>query len=84
MATTATRRPQVALADSPGTAAMTAEDQIAVSGIVRGGAVLSAHLRGGTRSGFSLTIDGTEGTLEATAEAIRTSARHRARARLRS
>jgi predicted dehydrogenase len=67
VATTATRRPQVALADSQGTVAMTAEDQIAVSGTLRGGAVLSVHLRGGTRSGFSLIIDGTEGTLEVSA-----------------
>ena len=47
----------------------TAEDQIAVSGTLAGGAVLSVHHRGGAAAGagFSLTIDGTEGRLEITA-----------------
>ncbi|GHH63436.1 hypothetical protein GCM10018775_81190 [Streptomyces umbrinus] len=42
---------------------MTAEDQIAISGTVAGGAILSVHHRGGAASGagFSLIIDGTEG-----------------------
>jgi predicted dehydrogenase len=45
---------------------MTAEDQIAISGTVAGGAILSVHHRGGAASGagFSLIIDGTEGRLE--------------------
>lgn len=69
MATTATRRPQVQLDDTEQRVLMTAEDQIAVSGALASGAILSAHYRGGTVSGpgFSLTIDGTDGTLEATA-----------------
>jgi len=48
---------------------MTAEDQIAVSGTLPGRAILSVHHRGGTASsaGFSLVIDGAEGTLEVTA-----------------
>lgn len=68
VATTATRRREVPLAGTDQTVPMTAEDQIAVSGTLANGAVLSAHYRGGTLSGpgFSLTIDGTDGTLEAT------------------
>ena len=68
MATTATRRPRVSLAGTEHTLPMTAEDQIAISGTLPGGAVLSAHYRGGTLAGpgFSMVIDGTEGTLEVT------------------
>ncbi|MBL7253506.1 Gfo/Idh/MocA family protein [Paractinoplanes lichenicola] len=68
VATTATRRPRVPLAGTGQFVAMTAEDQIAVSGTLPGGAVLSAHHRGGavTEAGFSLTVDGTEGRLEVT------------------
>ena len=67
VATTATRRPQVALA---GTAGHRRDDRRGPDRGVRdragrGGPV--RPLRGGTRSGFSLTIDGTEGTLEVTA-----------------
>ena len=48
---------------------MTAEDQIAISGSLANGGILSAHQRGGIAAGpgFWLRIDGTEGTLEATA-----------------
>ncbi len=69
VATMATRHPQVPLAGTGRTVAMTAADQIAVSGTLPGGAVLSVHHRGGTASeaGFTLVIDGTEGTLEVTA-----------------
>lgn len=69
VATTATRRPQVPLAGTSELVPMTAEDQVAVSGTLVGGAILSAHFRGGTVSGpgFSLTVDGTEGTLVVTA-----------------
>jgi predicted dehydrogenase len=69
VATTATRRSRVPLGSTGRTVPMTADDQIAVSGRLPGGAVLSAHHRGGTASGagFSLVIDGTEGTLEVTA-----------------
>lgn len=69
VATTATRRPEIPLGRTGRVVPMTAADQIAISGSLPGGAVLSAHQRGGTASGpgFSVTIDGTEGTLEATA-----------------
>ncbi|GAA1630278.1 Gfo/Idh/MocA family protein [Actinoplanes couchii] len=68
VATTATRRRQVPLATTGQLVPMTAEDQIAVSGTLAGGAVLSVHHRGGATSGagFSLLIDGTEGRLEIT------------------
>ncbi|MDS0135771.1 MULTISPECIES: Gfo/Idh/MocA family oxidoreductase [unclassified Amycolatopsis] len=69
VASTAVRRPLVPLDRTGRTVPMTAEDQIAVSGTLPGGAVLSVHHRGGTLSGpgFSLLVDGTEGTLEVTA-----------------
>ncbi|GAA3924214.1 Gfo/Idh/MocA family protein [Actinoplanes auranticolor] len=69
VATTATRRREVPLGRTGQVVAMTAEDQIAVSGTVAGGAILSAHHRGGAASGagFSLIIDGTQGRLEITA-----------------
>ena len=68
VATTATRRPEVPLGRTGQVVAMTAEDQIAVSGTVAGGAILSVHHRGGAASGagFALTIDGTQGRLEIT------------------
>jgi predicted dehydrogenase len=70
-ATTATRRPQVPRLESGGLAPMSAADQVAISGRLEGGAVLSAHHRAGlaTGAGFALRIDGTEGTLEVTAPA---------------
>ncbi|MDR7276397.1 Gfo/Idh/MocA family protein [Catenuloplanes atrovinosus] len=66
VATTATRRPAVPLGRTGQTVPMTAEDQIAVSGTLPGGAILSVHHRGATvpGPGFSMIIDGTEGTLE--------------------
>ena len=69
VATTAVRHLQVPLGHTGRHVRMTAEDQIAISGSLPGGAVLSAHQRGGIASGpgFSLRIDGTEGTLVATA-----------------
>ncbi len=69
MAATAVRHPEVPLAQSGRMVAMTAEDQIAVVGTLAGGAVLSAHHRGGTASGsgFLMVIDGTDGTLEISA-----------------
>ncbi|MGW7539870.1 Gfo/Idh/MocA family protein [Streptomyces sp. NPDC054770] len=68
VATTATRRPHVPLGTTGQVVPMTAEDQIAVSGTVQGGAILSVHHRGGAASGagFSLVIDGTQGRLEVT------------------
>ncbi|WP_243834206.1 Gfo/Idh/MocA family protein [Aeromicrobium chenweiae] len=69
VATTAVRHPHVPLGRTGRMVAMTADDQIAISGSLPNGAVLSAHQRGGTAGGpsFSMIIDGTEGTLEATA-----------------
>ena len=69
VATTSTRHPVVPLGRSWRHVPMTAEDQVALSGTLPGGAVLSAHQRGGVVSGggFSMTIDGTGGTLEVTA-----------------
>ncbi len=69
VATTAVRRPRVPLAGTGRFVPVTADDQIAISGTLLGGAVLSAHQRGGTASGpgFSLRLDGTAGTLVATA-----------------
>ncbi|GAB3603466.1 Gfo/Idh/MocA family oxidoreductase [Kineococcus gypseus] len=69
VATTAVRHPRVPLAGTGRYVPVTADDQIAISGTLPGGAVLSAHQRGGTASGpgFSLRIDGTAGTLVATA-----------------
>ncbi|KAA0942383.1 Gfo/Idh/MocA family protein [Streptomyces apricus] len=68
VATTATRRRHVPLGRTGQVVAMTAEDQIAISGTLAGGAVLSVHHRGGAASGagFSLLVDGTEGRLEVT------------------
>jgi predicted dehydrogenase len=71
VATTATRRPRVPLVGAAGSIPMTAEDQIAVSGTLPGGAVLSVHHRAGLAAGpgFLLLVDGTEGTLRVTAPA---------------
>ncbi|GAA2519755.1 Gfo/Idh/MocA family protein [Winogradskya humida] len=68
VATTATRRHHVPLATTGQLVPMTAEDQIAVSGTLAGGAILSVHHRGGATSGagFSLIIDGTDGRLDVT------------------
>ena len=65
VATTATRRTRVRRTDTDELVPMTAEDQIAVSGTLEGGVVLSAHYRGGTAGGenFRWTITGTEGEL---------------------
>jgi predicted dehydrogenase len=48
---------------------MTAEDQVAVTGLLEGGAVVSAHYRGGASRGTNLLweINGTEGDLQVTA-----------------
>ncbi len=68
VASTATRRPVIPLGRTGQTVPMTAEDQIAVSGTLPNGAILSVHHRGATMTGpgFSLLVDGTEGTLEIT------------------
>lgn len=64
-ATLATRRPLVLDADSGDMVPMTAADQIAVTAALPGGAVLSAHYRGGISRGTNLRweINGTEGDL---------------------
>jgi len=67
VATTATRRSRVTLTGGGEEVPMTAEDQVAISGTLAGGAILSAHYRGGMVPGFSMRIDGTQGTLEVTA-----------------
>jgi predicted dehydrogenase len=64
-ATTATRRPDVRNSDTGNLVPMTAEDQIAVTGTLAGGAVASVHFRGGRSRGTNLLweINGTEGDL---------------------
>jgi predicted dehydrogenase len=64
-ATLATRRAQVRDADSGDMVPMTAADQIAVTAVLPGGAVLSAHYRGGRSRGANLRweINGTDGDL---------------------
>ncbi|MET0404985.1 MAG: Gfo/Idh/MocA family oxidoreductase [Cystobacter sp.] len=64
-ATLATRRPQVKLVDTGETVPATAPDQVAVTGVLRGGAVASLHYRGGTSRQTNLLweINGTEGDL---------------------
>ncbi|MEI5099866.1 Gfo/Idh/MocA family oxidoreductase [Streptomyces sp. PmtG] len=70
-ATTATRRREVREEpqEGPGrTAVMTVADQVAVTGVLRSGAVVSAHFRGGLSRGtnFHWEINGTEGDLVVT------------------
>lgn len=67
-ATLAVRRKQVRLSDTGGTAEATSPDQIAISGVLKGGAVASMHYRGGLSKGtnFLWEINGTEGDLVAT------------------
>jgi predicted dehydrogenase len=69
-ALTATRRPQVVVTPGGGELAMTAEDQVAVTGTLRGGAVASLHYRGGLHGGdaFRWDINGSRGDLRVTAD----------------
>lgn len=64
-ATMASRRPASRRTDTGETLPMTAEEQIAVSGVLAGGAVVSMHYRGGRSAGtgFLWEINGTEGDL---------------------
>jgi predicted dehydrogenase len=64
-ATTATRRPSVRATDTGEMVPMTAADQVAVTGTLAGGAVVSAHYRGGRSTGtnFRWEILGTEGDI---------------------
>lgn len=69
-ATRALRRTSFVLAETGETLPMTAEDQLAVSGVLESGAVASVHYRGGaTRggTGFLWEINGTAGDIQVTA-----------------
>jgi predicted dehydrogenase len=69
-ATLATQRTQVEMVETGESISATAPDQIAVNGILYGGAVASVHVRGGRSRGTNLLweIDGTEGTLSVTGD----------------
>ncbi|GAA2783818.1 Gfo/Idh/MocA family oxidoreductase [Saccharopolyspora taberi] len=63
--TIAVRRPEVHEVGTGRAVPMTAEDQIAVTGVLDGGAVASVHYRGGLSRGtdFHWEINGTEGDI---------------------
>jgi predicted dehydrogenase len=65
-ATTTVRRKTFTIAGTSESRAMTAVDQVAVSGLLEGGAAFSIHYRGGTSRGTNLLweINGTEGDLQ--------------------
>jgi predicted dehydrogenase len=65
-ATMARRRPASRRTDTGETVPMTAEDQIAVSGVLAGGAVVSMHYRGGRSAGTEgdLVVSGSSGHLQ--------------------
>ncbi|MEU1019900.1 Gfo/Idh/MocA family oxidoreductase [Streptomyces sp. NPDC005898] len=69
-ATLATRRPVVREAGTGRAAPMTAADQVAMSGRLASGAVVSAHFRSGLSRGtnFHWEINGTDGDLVVTGE----------------
>src|SRR5690606_19799457 len=56
--------------DTGQTVTMTAEDQIALTGMLSGGAIASIHLRGGTSraTNFHWEVNGTDGDLLITAD----------------
>src|SRR6266480_2637311 len=68
-ATMAMRRQTVTIAETGESKPMTAEDQVAVSGLLDGGAAFSIHYRGGVSRGTNLLweINGSEGDLQLTA-----------------
>jgi len=68
-ATMTVRRPTFKLADAGETKPMTTDDQVAVTGLLEGGAALSIHYRGGVSRGTNLLweINGSEGDLQLTA-----------------
>ncbi len=68
-AITAVRRPRVANPATGESAAMTAADQVAVTGVLESGAVASVHYRGGSSrsTNFHWEINGTDGDLVVTA-----------------
>lgn len=69
-ATTATRRTQIRHTATGGWLPQSAEDQVAVSGVLESGAVASVHYRGGTSRGTNLLceINGTKGDLRVTGD----------------
>lgn len=69
-ATTAARRARVRNKDTGESLPMTAADQLALSGVLEGGAVVSAHYRGGMSRGTNLLweINGSDGDLVITGD----------------
>jgi predicted dehydrogenase len=68
-ATTTMRRTSFTIAETGEVKPMAAEDQVAVTGLLDGGAAFSIHYRGGSSRGTNLLweINGTEGDLQLTA-----------------
>jgi predicted dehydrogenase len=68
-ATLAMRRKTFTIAESGETKPMAADDQVAVSGLLEGGAAFSIHYRGGVSRGTNLLweVNGSEGDLQLTA-----------------
>jgi predicted dehydrogenase len=68
-ATMTTRRQTFTIAETGESKPMTADDQVAVSGLLEGGAAFSIHYRGGVSRGTNLLweINGSEGDLQLTA-----------------
>src|SRR3954449_10949939 len=68
-ATMAMRRKSFTIAGTGETKPMNADDQIAVNGLLEGGAAVSIHYRGGVSRGtnFLWEVNGTEGDLQLTA-----------------
>jgi predicted dehydrogenase len=68
-ATMAMRRQTFTIAETGESKPMTADDQVAVSGLLEGGAAFSIHYRGGVSRGTNLLweINGSEGDLQLTA-----------------
>src|SRR5207253_9254107 len=68
-ATMTVRRQSFTIAGTGERKATTTEDQVAVSGLLEGGAAFSIHYRGGVSRGTNLLweINGTEGDLQLTA-----------------
>lgn len=68
-ATTARRRTSTTVVETGESVEMTAEDQVVVAGVLRSGAVVDIHYRGGMTRGTGLLweINGSEGDLQITA-----------------
>src|SRR5436190_5854168 len=69
-ATMTVRRKTFTIAETDERKPMTADDQVAVSGLLDGGAAFSMHYRGGSSRGTNLLweINGTDGDLQLTAD----------------